>query len=383
MGRRKVLLVVALALGLGALGTGAGLLAQRDDRPAPPVAREAPPVGRKLPPEQPGGGAGAVKLDVTAATDKPEVMLGEPTYVSFKVANRSGRDLRVMVGGDYRNRLGRPESFKVEVVGADGKKVPQPDAGFHMGGITSAQKLPAQGAYTFRLFLPDWATFERPGRYTLTIRRRLEIVPDDGADPFRRKPDTVDVSATATITVVPTDRARLGKVIARLGDRMLGRNDTESAQKMLAAIHDARVVPYFAALAARPQYSPRFAACAPLGRYQTDEALEALKKLARTTGADIRASATTLELAESLADGARHAAAHALAGSPHPKAIPFLWTLANDRYYGVRLTVLHRAAELKTPEGLGILLLMTCDGNEMVRNEATRYLEKLAKKGAR
>jgi RNA polymerase sigma factor (sigma-70 family) len=385
MGHRKVLLVLALALAFGALGTGAGLLAQRADGPAAPLAREAPRVGRKLPPEQPGGGVAGVKLDATAAADKPEVMLGEPTYVSFKVANRTGRDLRVMVGGDYRNRLGRPESFKVEVVGAGDKKVPQPNAGPGMGGITSAQKLPARGAYTFRLFLPDWATFERPGRYTLTIRRRLEIVPDDGADPFRRKAEAIDVSAIATITVVPTDPAKMGKVIARLGDRMLDRKNSdraEQAQKMLAATNDVRVVPYFVALASMPHFSPRLAACGPLGRYQTDEALEALKKLARTTGAEIRASATTLELAETSADGVRHGAAHALAGSPHPKAVPFLWTMADDRYYGVRLTVLHKAAELKTPEALGILLKMSCDPNETVRNEAIRYLKKRARGGA-
>ena len=46
-----------------------------------------------------------------------------------------------------------------------------------MGGITSAQKLPAKGVYVFRLFLPDWATFEKPGRYALTIRRKLEPNP--------------------------------------------------------------------------------------------------------------------------------------------------------------------------------------------------------------
>ena len=44
-------------------------------------------------------------------------MLGEPGYVLFKVTNQSDRNLRIMVGGDYRNRLGRPDSFKIEVVG--------------------------------------------------------------------------------------------------------------------------------------------------------------------------------------------------------------------------------------------------------------------------
>jgi hypothetical protein len=327
-----------------------------------------------------------VKLDVTAVPENLEIMLGEPSYVSFKVANQSDRDLRIMVGGDYRNRLGRPDSFKVEVVGADGKKVPQPDAGFDMGGITSAQKLPAQGEYVFRLFLPDWATFEKPGQYTLTIRRKLELVPDDGMDAFRRKAEAIDVTTTATITVVATDPAKLGKMIARLGDKMLDRTDSaeaERAEKMLAAIHDERVIPHFAALAEKPHSSPRFAACAPLGRYKNDEAFEALKKLAKTTGADIRSSATTLELAESSADGVRHAAVHAIAGSPHPRAIAFLWTFADDRYYGVRLTVLHKAAELKTPEARAIIQEMTSDAHVTVCNEAIRYLKKLAKEDAR
>jgi HEAT repeat protein len=248
-----------------------------------------------------------------------------------------------------------------------------------MGGIISTQKLPAKGEYVFRLFLPDWATFEKPGRYTVIVRRRLELTPA-GADALA-KADTFDATAVTTITVVPTDRAELGKIIARLGAKMLDRrsDEAEQAQKMLAAIHDERVIPHFAALAEIPHFSPRMAACAPLGRYKNDAALEALKKLARTTGADIRASATTLELAESSADGVRHAVVHAIGGSPHPKAIPLLWTFADDRYYGVRLTVLHKAAELKTPEARAIIRKMTTDANETVCKEAMRYLEQLPK----
>ena len=70
-----------------------------------------------------------VKLDVTATPENSEFMLGEPGYVLFKVANQSDRNLRIMVGGDYRNRLGRPDSFKVEIVGSNGKKAQQPDSG--------------------------------------------------------------------------------------------------------------------------------------------------------------------------------------------------------------------------------------------------------------
>src|SRR5262249_33290826 len=43
MGSQKLVLVLVLVLALGLLGTGAGLLAQRTDGPATPLAREAPP----------------------------------------------------------------------------------------------------------------------------------------------------------------------------------------------------------------------------------------------------------------------------------------------------------------------------------------------------
>jgi hypothetical protein len=301
-------------------------------------------------------------------------MLGEPGYLLFKVANPSDQDLQIIVGGDYRNALGRPDSFKVEVVGADGQKVPQPDAKFNMGGIVGPQKVPAKGEFVFRVFLPHWAAFEKPGRYTVTIRRKLQHSLD------AKESDGIDTTATTTITVVPADAAKLGTLIASLGVTLLDRNsdEAERAQQMLTAIHDERVVPYFVALAEKPHSSPRFAACRPLGRYNNDQAFEALKKLTKTTGTDIRASATTLELAESSADGVRHAAANAVSGSPHPQAIPSLWTLANDRYYGVRITVLHKAAELKTPEARAIIQKMTADENETVRNEAIRYQKLLA-----
>ena len=326
-----------------------------------------------------------VKLQAAAVLNKQEIMLGEPGYVSFRVSNPTDRAMLIMVGGDYRNRLGRPNSFTVEVVGADGKRVAQPDAGFDMGGIMSAQKLPGQGEYSFSLFLPHWATFEKPGRYTVTVRRKLQVVPDDGKDAFGHKPITIEVTATTALTVVPTDQAKLGRIIAELGPKMLDRNSTEAerAGQMLAAIHDERVIPHFVALAQKPHPSPRFAACATLGQYKSDAAFAALQKLAKTTGADLRDSATTLELAESSADGVRHAAVHAIGVSPHPKAIPLLWTFANDRYEGVRLTVLHRAAEVKTAEARAIIKQMTCDKEERVRNEAERYRKQLAKEDAR
>src|SRR4051794_7010594 len=69
------------------------------------------------------------QIEVKLVPDKATIMLGEPIYLSFIVENNSNLDLQVLVGGDYRNALGRPESFKVTVMGKDGRPVSQPDAG--------------------------------------------------------------------------------------------------------------------------------------------------------------------------------------------------------------------------------------------------------------
>jgi len=315
-----------------------------------------------------------VKLDVTAAPEAKEYMLGEPGYVKFKVCNPSDRLLWMEVGGDYRNRLGRPNSFRVEVVGPDGKKVFQPDSGMDMGGMTHQVKLPPKGEGSVDLFLPHWATFDKPGKYTMTVRRTLTVVERNAAGNALAKSGSVEVSATATVTIVAADRAKMGDLIARLGRQMVAeQGEYYGASRMLTAIHDDRVVPHFVALTKLPHQSPRETACRPLGRYNTDEAFEALKGLLKTTAEDVRNGSTTLELAESSAAGVRHSAAHAIGDSPHPKALALFWTFADDPYYGVRMSVLHKAYDVKSPEARAIIRKLTADENERVRNEAKRY----------
>ena len=46
-----------------------------------------------------------------------------------------------------------------------------------MGGISGPNSLPGKGHYDFSLFLPHWATFKEPGKYTVTCRRKLELAP--------------------------------------------------------------------------------------------------------------------------------------------------------------------------------------------------------------
>ena len=317
---------------------------------------------------------------VSAMPEKPEYMLGEPGTVLFKVTDRSGKYQAITVGGDYRNRLGRPESFQVEVVGEDGKNVPQPDAGMQMGGLSAPQKLPTNEPYVFGLFLPHWATFEKPGRYTIKIRRKLELFLADGPLALNGKTESIEASATTTVLIVPKDAVKFGKLISKLGNTMLGDNynEAERAEMILTAMHDERVISYFVPLADRARLEPRYAACRALGKYDNDQALATLKKLTTTTGADLRDHATPSEHAESSAAAVRHLAIITISKSPHPDANPLLWSFADDADHRVRMTVLKKAAKLNTPETRAIIKKMTTDENERVRNEALRYQKQLA-----
>jgi hypothetical protein len=258
---------------------------------------------------------------------------------------------------------------------ADGNAVPQPDSLFDMGGISSVQAVPARGEYVARLFLPHWAEFSKPGRYTITIRRPLQPQDEQGADGVRVTPKPVEVMAVTRVTILPADRAGLGKLIDGWGRAMLDPKspDAEKARQVMLAVDDERAVPYFVRLAAVAHQSPKSTACEPLGRSRSDEALAALKRLAATTAEDVRGGSTTPELAASSADNVRHSAVAALARSPHPDAIGLVWGHASDPYYGVRLTVLHRAFELKTPEARAVIRRMTGDANRTVADEARRY----------
>lgn len=314
---------------------------------------------------------GGRTVEVALSADKPSVMLGEPVYLSFEVRNLSGEDLQVMVGGDYRNALGRPESFRVEVVGEDGRAVPQPDAGMGMGGLSSGQKIPAGGKYVFKLFLPHWATFDAPGEYTISCRRSLSLA-EYGAD-FSDKAAwrSVDVEAATKVRVTPRDDAALGEVIESwAGELSQGMSAKENyvensarasrAVKALAAIDDPRTVKHLTAVMESDSGSfdgLKFEASRALARYETGAALAALK-----------AAATDKD------DNVRHAVANALSAGKHAGAFDQLLSMRRDSNYAVRLTVVHALGKKNSDESAALLRVMAGDENEMVRREALRYL---------
>lgn len=322
------------------------------------------------------------QIETRLVPEKSTIMLGEPVYLSFTVQNNSDQDLQVVVGGDYRNALGRPETFTVTVVGEDGKGVPQPDAGPSFGGISGPQRIPARGSYVFRLFLPHWATFQQSGRYTITAKRALQLSKyTPGKWDFRDKTTDMETQASARIEVVSLDQAKMGEIITNLGNAMLGTNydPAEASARTLTYIEDERVIPYFVKAFATKSYSQKFTALNALARFANDLAFHCLKK-GMTTSAEEIDNATTKEVAAQLADNIRVTAAQALARSPHPEAIPFLLSRRADSCEGVRITILHVLGKMEPGKAIPILQEMAEDKSKLVSGEARRYLGLFAEK---
>jgi len=326
------------------------------------------------------------KLDVSLRFDKPEFMLGEPTWFTLEVQNHSSVDLEIIVGGDYRNEVGRPDSFKIRFVGADGKPVPQPTVQMHMGGMTGPQKLPARGSYAFRLFVPHWATFSEPGAYSVTCARRLDIGKAggwfklDGNRIVSEPTVPMDVQVRGEVRVVAADPKKFGELIESLDRKIFENkwNAQEAAMQILTSLNDERVVPILNK-AVVSGYTVRMTpAIWALGNFKSDEAFEGLKRAMAITAKDVW-NVTSPKIAKETAEQMRGNAAASLARSPHPEAIPFLLKQRADESRMVRLSVVLTLAKRSSPEDTAMLMEFTKDKDEWVRDAAKREVERRLK----
>jgi hypothetical protein len=301
-------------------------------------------------------------------------MFGEPVWLSFKVENRTQENLQVMVGGDYENALGRPNSFKVKTADKDGNPVPQPELDMEGGGVFGSEPLPANSNYVFRLFLPDWARFERPGIYSITCKKTLEVLKPQPDVPFERRVTTkLETEDKASITVTTPDSRKMGGVISSLGAKAI--TGDEEARKGLASIHEGRVVPLLLQILALKDYDSKFFALDALAGYDTPTAVEAIKSGLNIKGGDLPNCCTTSEEAEDLAINLRVDAVHSLADNKNPEARRFLLSKRGDPMDELRLTVVHMLGRSKSDESIAILRVMVRDTNTLVRSEAERYLK--------
>ncbi len=315
--------------------------------------------------------------------EKTAILLGEPMFLKFVVHNPTAREWKVLQGGDYRNNLGRPDSFKVEVRDAKGKLVSQPDAGFGLGGLMGAQIIPAHGEFAFSLFLPHWATFSQPGRYRITARRTLELFTGNKISfPTSKELTPIPARASVDLQVLPPDSQQMGALIEKWQKAALSPHHPfdyfEDDAEKLRAVGDVRVVPFLVRSvlkSAQRRRSLNTSDLFALAKFNDERAFATLQKLARSRWSDPAPGALAEGLTWQSADDIRFGAASALAQSPHPRAPEFLLSMRHDPSVLVRQTVVQNMGKLPIKRARAMWRKMLRDSSKEVRSEAKRYLE--------
>jgi len=309
-------------------------------------------------------------VQITLKPDKKTIMLGEPMFIAFAVTNVSGEKLCLGVGGDYRNKFGRPERFTVAVSAEDGTAVPQPEA-ITMGGLSGCEPIEPGATYTVRLFLSHWATITRTGLYRMNVKRSMGF---SAYEPGAREPKySMLADLNAEFTVVSADENKLGAIINSLGSVMLDSSDPAAADAAmaLASIEDKRVITYFAEAVRRfgdtDFASGRFTessigsrAIEVLATYDDDRAMEALKAAMKSN-----------------TDDTRENVAMVFWMNPRKSTIKLLLEMQDDSYYWVRLRVAQGLKDVKTKESRAALQKLLKDENEHVRQAAKESLKSL------
>lgn len=310
---------------------------------------------------------GGWRLEVLLLPERSTFMAGEPIFLTFKVHNHSKEYLQIYDGGDTRNRLNRPEAYRVRVKPVGGNDLPVREAGPTLGGLAYPRRMMPDDGFNRELFLPNWVHITRPGRYEIRCTRVLHV---DKNNPKKYRPKKgergVTVTARVLVTVTAANAQRMDKLFKELSEIMLGNNyaSINKAARALAAIRDPRIVPYFVRAIKRNRYQSNLIAARVFGRFVTPAALAGLK---------LCKDHRTLSV--------RRICAKSLATSQHPKAWALLLSLRDDEDQEVRLTVL--AALGSKGCGKPILKLikkLSADDVDKVKKEAKRYLDACKKR---
>lgn len=287
---------------------------------------------------------------------KSTIMLGEPIYIDFEVKNLSDVDLGVLWGGDYRNEFGRPESFDVKVIDRSGQIVPKPKL-YNFGGLSAFQKSPVGKSFNFRLYLPHWATIEKTGEYKIEIEKSLVVrkyVPNNMK--FEGSPQTNPVKLNGELSVVAADDKKMGEIIDQIGKALIEGSDT--AERLAPFIKDDRIIKYLAQAIEKNVWLMRH-----LAKFNDDGALRAIVSRIGDADQEVRRNVSV-----------------SLALSVHPQAPDYLLQMRRDKYYAIRLDVIHFLGKTKTAASTKLLREMLRDENKLNSDEAKRYLQERGEK---
>jgi hypothetical protein len=307
------------------------------------------------------------EVEVTLSPWRESFVDGEQVMVSLDFKNRADTALELLLSGE--SGPGWPDDFEVRVTGPDGLPVPRPegarrDEGYvnsYVHGRRSGGRTTPEVGVGIRL--DAWAKFEKPGLYTVAVRRGVKAGPFDGT--YRIWAETnkpvVELRAETQVKIVAPGADPIGALIEEQSRRLLSSDPTApvDAAMRLSELDDERIVPHFVeALRRCRNTNVREAAVKALGRFDSDAAFEGLRLAAADPSDDLRT-----------------AAAQALAKSKHPKAAGQLLSMRGDAHFGVRLIVLYALARKETAEARRLIWEMSNDEHPLIREEALRYLQ--------
>lgn len=302
------------------------------------------------------------QFEVLLIPDKSEIMIGEPVYLSFEVRNLSEVDLSFPEGGDYRNRLGRPESYKIQATRIDGKEVPVPKIDMSFGGLVGQYRLKKNdGVKVFRLFLPLWSQFEEIGEYNISCSKYLGITNDEKKPENLRfsSKDGITVAVKTKIKVVKKDAVKLGEIISYWGAELSNTSTWERSHEALKAleyIDDERIeTPLIKAVKDEKDFGAKGSAIRLLAKFNGDDSFNAIISQFKHPTNSIRIDVVK-----------------ALSVSQYLKAFDYLLKFKDDKDKFVRLAVMQALGRKGTPESIEII-------NEMLLEERNKELYEYVK----
>lgn len=313
------------------------------------------------------------RLGVTLRPLRASYILGEPPLLLINFENSHDIALELMLSGE-RDGAGWPDDFDVTVVGPDGARLPRPAPGERGDRYTytsSFVRAVPEGQISavsagISINVQNWAKIEKPGVYTVNVRRGLRVGPygrNYRLFPGTTKP-AVELRLRTELTVTEGGEERTGKLIEELGAIMLACNPHSSVEPAtrLASLKDERALKYMSeAMGKCKNPSIRYTALRAFGDLDTDAAFEGLRAAASDPDEDFRTVAATL-----------------IAKSEHREARRLLSSLRTDPYYGVRLVVLSALEAWDTAGARKLIWEMTNDAHPKVKEEALRFLQERA-----
>jgi len=306
------------------------------------------------------------ELAVRLEPDRRTIRQDEPLYLSFEVRLVAGEPLILIEGGDYRNRLGRPESYGLVAIDVKrGRSLPIRDAGPQLGGVVGGRRLTVDKPFRRRLLLALWIRFDGVGAHRISLDKQLRCTEEPwSGESIRRPAAEIAVRVSTTIEVHPPSPEALGAVIDDLGRRTLSAEDTlwREAEQALATIDDSRVISHYVRLLQRPGERP-FVALKRLCRHGTDEALDAVGQALAEPA--YRSYETVL----------------ALGANPHPRALALLWSFRRDEAANIRLAVLQGVFQRHPADCIERARMFLDDPDRGVREEARQLVEALEREG--